>query len=138
MGNDFSSELKEDSSFTSRRALIDSANAYSQTVGKQNCVFHNKKNIVHLVCAKQYRESRRIEKDNVIGLKVHLDSGLSKDSFIKKECPIFCEAALCAYPAKKKIRDTLLTVPFVIKTVSKYTCTGPLSPLQGSRKQPYT
>ena len=101
MGNVHSNTLKVGDIFPSRRAIIDEANHYSHTVSKSNRIRKNQDTFLHIICTLQYREDRKVDKENTSRMKIHLANGGTRKTFIKIPYPSICNGCIKASPHKK-------------------------------------
>ena len=88
MGNNVSTlRLRVDNKFSSKKEICSEADKYSHLLGKQNQTYCNQDNLLYIVCAKQFCVMRKIDAENLLSKKQHVDGGGSRKDFVRKLYP---------------------------------------------------
>ena len=81
---------------------------------------------------------RKIDADNRLSKKQHVDGSGSRKEFVRKPYPVECKGYIKS-TKKKNLSDYHVDIFSVfIQESSDHTCTTSLSPLCGSRSVPYS
>ena len=138
MGDNASTlRLCVDNEFSSKKEICEEADKYSYLLGKQNRNYCNQDNLLYIVCAKQC--CVKIDAENQLSKKDHVDGGGSRKEFVRKSYPVERTVYIKATKIKKysdyQVDNSL---QYVIQESSDHTCTTSLSPLCGSISVPYS